>query len=444
MTTTPVQPIPNEIIAQQQFDRAFTTTQGYILRGHKRNRVGIALLQFKQVEPAMLRTALEKVAQNLMSGTELNQERNSPNADVTVWAMGLTWPGYQAIGLQDPNVFNSEFRDGFANRVRAVTGRGREDWNSEQWPSKTPYHAVVIVAAGINDDVKKGERLLGQAKEKIQESFENLSTVTWLHGNLNREADGRLKENFGFADGVSQPRLTANVASPQSIAADPFNASASLRLALIEEPYPGGDKPEYGSYLALLKIEQHIGEFTKAAQEFTSQLGLTSDPQCVAAKQLIIGRKINGQSLIPGAGLNDFDATASGDVWPYACHSRKMNPRTDEAKARRIVRRSCLYKEEDRVGVLFQSFQSSFREQFEFLFSNWANNPDQPHKSCGVDPLVGYDPSGSQQQWPNGKGGKVSVAIRGLTTVRGGEYFYFPSIPSLQHLNDTFKRLNAR
>jgi hypothetical protein len=129
-----------------------------------------------------------------------------------------------------------------------------------------------------------------------------------------------------------------------------------------------------------------------------------------------------------------------------------MNFREKGQEHHRIVRRSAMYEYKDgasrRVGIYFQSFQANLEGQFEFLLRRWANFRSHPELRCGVDPLVGVDPTSHPQQWPklqqqNAPGTipqPVGVSISGLTTIRGGEYFYFPSVPFLHNIGDRVKK----
>jgi deferrochelatase/peroxidase EfeB len=111
-----------------------------------------------------------------------------------------------------------------------------------------------------------------------------------------------------------------------------------------------------------------------------------------------------------------------------------MNPRKDP-HARTILRRGVSYQNEDgEKGMLFQCFQSSLQDQFEFLMHNWANTASHPQAGAGRDPLIGA-PSGPAQPWPAKYASARPLSISGLTTVHGGEYFYFPSIPSLREFS---------
>lgn len=94
-----------------------------------------------------------------------------------------------------------------------------------------------------------------------------------------------------------------------------------------------------------------------------------------------------------------------------------MNPRNGKEPNTRIFRQGIPHEEGEEKGLLFQSFQAFLDAQFELLLKGWALNQHHPRQNAGVDPIVSTP----------------------LTTIRGGEYFYFPSIPGPQAL---FERKN--
>jgi deferrochelatase/peroxidase EfeB len=110
---------------------------------------------------------------------------------------------------------------------------------------------------------------------------------------------------------------------------------------------------------------------------------------------------------------------------------RKMNPRKEGSKVRRIARRSTLYEEPDARGTLFQCYQSDLQMQFEHLME-WSFSNNRFEHGAGMDPLLGSKFTQSQK-WPVNPGGTFAqCSISSLVTIRGGEYFYVPSLPFLR------------
>jgi len=440
--------------------------------GHGRDHVWHALLRFRAgADPEKLRQELQRIANDRDANdgtaptptTDLVDEEKRRDGNLVVAALGFTWRGYQQMGFVDcKDRFSLEFQQGFASRSQDITGRGMEEWDTDQWDPRNGYHALLILAAGREKDGKPiGEALLKERKEKISDILRDVADITWLKGKILRKQMGKANEamlahkpieHFGFTDGVSQPELLTwgevkEVATPLRNSC--WVRGAAPSLVLIREPIcREQEQSEFGSYMAFLNIEQHVDLFNQAAQALAEKLGI----DVVEAKELIIGRKQNGEPLAcaAGADVNDFDhkTDATGAKWPFACHTRKMNSRQPGQEHHRIVRRGVTYTDGKLQGTYFQCFQADLQEQFEFLFKRWGNFRSQPQKGCGVDPLVGVDPN-HPQQWPKPgvKNGDVpettGFTISQLTTIRGGEYFYFPSIPFLENIEDRWNSRNS-
>lgn len=147
-----------------------------------------------------------------------------------------------------------------------------------------------------------------------------------------------------------------------------------------------------------------------------------------------------------------------GLVCPHVAHIRKANPRdlpTDtggqnDTLTRLILRRGIPFgppvsnpfspTHEDLArerGLMFVSYQSSIKNQFEFLLNHWANVDDQP-QSGGMDPLLGqrFDASGENRRVilipdVNGSLGQAEANATWITPTGGG-YFFAPSISALR------------
>jgi Dyp-type peroxidase family len=421
-------------------------TQGYIMVGHGRDHVWHALIRFRTgADPDTVRNAVKGIvdASQPTPTTKLVSQDKTDKSEMVVSALGFTWPGYKRMGFADrADEFSLEFQQGFASRSQDVTGRGSEAWDSDQWDPHNGYHALLILAAnsGVN-----GESLL-QARQRINAALGNVADATWLKGEIPRRTNGKNSSTraiFGFKDGVSQPVLLTDPAWPASAGTTSvWDPRAAPSLVLIQEPIPGMDRQkEFGSYMAFLDIEVNGKAFKEAARGLSQKLGVSNSE----AQELIIGRRLDGKQLIDTRkDDNDFvaDTDETGALWPFPCHTRKMNSRQPGQEHHRIVRRGVAYKDGSRVGLYFQCFQASLQEQFEFLLKHWANFRSQPGEGCGVDPLMGVDPN-HPQQWPKPNGAhleKVNFSISNLTTIHGGEYFYFPSIPFLENIEAAHKK----
>jgi deferrochelatase/peroxidase EfeB len=84
-------------------------------------------------------------------------------------------------------------------------------------------------------------------------------------------------------------------------------------------------------------------------------------------------------------------------------------------------------------------FQSNIARQFGFMQKSWANNVNFVQPATGLDPVIGQKAASEPpvaQQWPLywGQQGKKAIDFGGFVTMKGGEFFFAPSIPFLRHL----------
>ena len=256
-----------------------------------------------------------------------------------------------------------------------------------------------------------------------------------VRGPSNGNDCGPPLEHFGFSDGLSQPVIFPNDPDARSGSwQSKHNPEISLSQVLVADPW----NDEFcGSCMSYMRIEQHRDAFDAAAQSVARTLsgpipGAMTTEEYAAA--LIIGRHKDGRPLINGgAHVNDFDRSTDvdGKVWPCGSHTAKMNPRTlDRFDRRPLVRRGVRYETATEKGLIFQSFQPQWSGWFEDVLTHWAHNPDFPTAQAGRDPLM--TEGGQPVCFPTGN--PTSVTMASLTTIRGGEYFFFPSIPSIQSL----------
>jgi deferrochelatase/peroxidase EfeB len=155
---------------------------------------------------------------------------------------------------------------------------------------------------------------------------------------------------------------------------------------------------------------------------------------------------------------NDFDysADANGGKCPFHAHIRKSNPRGSSPgglafdKSVQMARRGITYgarlqdpdtkelvdQPNDGVGLLFMSYQASIEQQFHFMQTAWVNNENFPKANIGVDPIIGQR-GALGQHWPPTYGsdaGAIQKLFSGFVTLKGGEYFFAPSIAGLRKL----------
>ena len=175
---------------------------------------------------------------------------------------------------------------------------------------------------------------------------------------------------------------------------------------------------------------------------------------------------IDGQDMVANEikQLNNFNYSADqlAGRCPFHSHIRKVNPRGESReninteRKHAIVRRGIVYDKRPLntstnmppdelpskdVGLLFMSFQASIANQFEFIQQIWASDSSFPKDNVGRDSIIGQGnfPDGLQK-YPTEYGNPNSISgakgFGNFVTLKGGEYFFAPSMSFLLNLND--------
>lgn len=233
-----------------------------------------------------------------------------------------------------------------------------------------------------------------------------------------------------------------------------------------------------GSYLVFRRLAQDVPAFNSHVASLAATHGMHSD--LMGAK--LVGRYKSGcpvearafqpspfvpsptdpEKFQPGLADSDtlnnnfeFGDDADGAVCPLASHIRKTYPRDEATPAgqpdsesntqtHRLLRRGIPFGGSfgasknggvnDSRGLIFQCYQKSIEDQFEFVQAAWVNNPNFPPGAVGgitgEDPIIAQSASGPFQFAPATAAGPVKHFV----TTTGGEYFFAPSIDALQKL----------
>lgn len=308
---------------------------------------------------------------------------------------------------------------------------------------------------------------------------------------------GIVVEHFGYADGVSQPIfLKKQYEREKSTRGVSFwDPAAPLKLVLVPDPFGQKIGVSFGSFLVFRKLEQNVRGFKAAEAKLGEALGLPRElTGAMAVGRYEDGSPI---VLQPGDGAwanpqkpaipNDFNykGDSLGLVCPFHAHIRKSNPRLEsvglfakskeEELGHRIARRGITYGgplstsdplenlPTQGVGLLFMCYQSDISEQFEFIQRFWCNNPIflEPGSQTRInpnydltgldavmgqkqgeqaDPVIGQAPK-PPQNWPQAWGKPTTkpnippeFQFGQFVTLKGGEYFFSPSISFLRNL----------
>jgi Dyp-type peroxidase family len=328
------------------------------------------------------------------------------------------------------------FQQGMAARAHILGDSG--DWAPPQWQGmlgNSNVH-IVIAAYGMSHDVESYWRdvvTCVHEDEKVDGTADFLGCRT-IHRELGErsEHDGYLVEPFGFRDGIGQPLIEgvdeATSAREIPIAPGEFilgypDVDGNDQIA---EKTVGPSLRQLclnGTYMVFRKIEQDVAAFNEA----TCNGDLASR---------LFGRKKNGRSLVDPTSQEDLDDfnykhDPDGNYCPFGSHVRRLNPRNEEVRRHRIIRRGIPYKNDDRTqGMLFVCLNARIDSQFEFLQSEWAEKGDFLGSFTDArDPVIG---GGALFFDASSRGSPV--VLKSFVRVRGGEYLFIPGIGALHSI----------
>lgn len=146
--------------------------------------------------------------------------------------------------------------------------------------------------------------------------------------------------------------------------------------------------------------------------------------------------------------INDF--VYDNQICPISAHIRKTNireilgnnDRDPRAKRTRIIRKGITYgpdyKEHETDGstrgLLFVCYQGAIEDGFENMQSSWSNNITFRSGTPGHDPIIGQTPSGILTTEITDTNGEIAgnVEFPQLVTLKGGGYFFAPSMQALR------------
>lgn len=372
--------------------------------------------------------------------------------------VAFPWNGLKALGVEEASLatFPEEFRQGMAARAQIIGTTGAN--HPDHWVGELASPALHAVAILFARDVAERER----CKQEHGRYLSGIRGVDLL-SSLDLEGIppfGSAHEHFGYRDRLSQFAIEGTGDQAQPGSGPPVKAGEFF-LGYPDEsgsqaPLPQPERlSRNGSYLAYLRIEEHVGAF----RDFLRQQADTREGQELIAAKLM-GRWRSGAPLVLapqkddtalGADMqrtNDFNY-GTMDPYGYACpvgsHIRRMNPRdtTENVERRKMIRRGGTYgpplpedAPEDGVerGIAAFIGCASLVRQFEFAMNVWANDPKFEDLGNERDPFVGTQDGTFDMTIPRRPIRKKIVGLPAFTTIRGGAYFFLPGIRALRFL----------
>ncbi len=411
--------------------------------------------------------------------------------------IAFSFSGLEALGLPGKLLgqFPPAFREGMANRSEFIGDFGSDGPTNWQGYFGTAYIHAMIAVHWIPDS-----RSDCWSEEQCQQHWHAIDDV-WRflvdpisgapagshclameQAHVIREG-GKIKEHFGFTDGISQPYVNDGVTCRsgggkkterngewQPLAAGEFLLGYCDELQLnhkrtanneivpdtliprdMENPLDAAffELTLNGSYMVYRKLEQDVAGFRKAC----------GDGEHGSLAEKMVGRRYDGTPLsFPEYGdkYNEFDY---GDEeqksrCPFTSHVRRANPRLSLAEGpedgtqlvdqHRIIRRGISYgnyipmnsntdshqnMNESSRGIHFICYNARIDSQFEFIQKHWLNSSDfMASASPVVDPICGnrhQDPLG---MFAARADEEPVFGLQQYVHVKGGEYFFTPGL----------------
>jgi Dyp-type peroxidase family len=314
--------------------------------------------------------------------------------------------------------------------------------------------------SAYSDTQEKFQRALAIAREQY-EGFKGVAVI----GRQDFGLQPGDRNSLGYKDGIDQPPIEGDVAplpgqgrpikAGEFILGYPGEAGASL-------PMPQPDiLGRNGTYIGFRKYQSRVGAFNR----FLHENGNTEEERELLAAKLV-GRWRSGAPLVlapdkdnPEIGAdpkrnNNFDyaSDAQGRKIPFGAHIRRMNPRDTQltrltdVNIHRLIRRGASYgrpyseeelsieADETPRGAIFLFMSAKAMATMEFLQQEWINDGDFINANGERDPIIGRQEEGATFTVPKEPVRKRYHGIDTFNVLKGGEYFFMPSLSALHWL----------
>jgi len=463
--------------------------QGYIIRGYARMSYSRFVLLHVPREHHDAHRWIASIADGITTAAHISKKQDIPPTCLNI---ALTAVGLKALGLQKENVdsFNLEFREGMVtpHRKRLLGDFDDSDPSKWDWGSteKQAVHIILMIFGKDKDTCL-------EYFDKLRSDYisNGLQEVLQLDG----QTLPKNKEHFGFRDGISQPVIIGSgrigpdnnmikagefilgYENEYGVFPDtPLVRKEQGNMNLLSSDAGGSgykDLGRNGSFLVLRQMEQDVEAFWDFMNEKTKNPdGSVNVDESAKLAAKMMGRWPSGAPITkypdkdPGVLSDDDDFgyhqnDPDGLKCPHGSHLRRCNPRDsfednsakeslELSNRHRIIRRARLYgqpyvgspldrKPEGKVGLLFNCFNADISRQFELIQYTWANSTKVKQLYNDPDPIIGTRQSAHDglpqnftiQACPVNK---TVTGLKRFVTIKGGGYFFFPSITAIRYL----------
>ena len=406
-------------------------------------------------DPAAGRELLRRLAPHVASAAEWWQAAGP-------WiSVAISYAGLVALGVPDDSLesFPEAFRAGMAARSGPLLDYGEND--PQHWEAPFGSGQIHIGVSVFSDSEAAWHRTMDMARGQYQ-GFPGLTVL--LEQDFGAQPGDR--NPLGYKDSIGQPAIEGSGVDALPGQGPPIKAGEFILgypgEAGVPLPMP---QPEAlgrnGTFAGLRKYQSRVGAFNRFLREHAQ-----SEPEREMLAAKLMGRWRSGAPLTlapaeddPDLGAdprrnNDFSYAGDPDgrQVPLGSHMRRMNPRDTElailtdVSVHRIIRRSTGYgapydpaatsEHDDEIprGLYFIFLSAKAMATLEFLQQEWINNGNFMSLGTERDPSVGLQESGATFTIPQRPVRRRIHGIETFNVLRGGEYFFLPSLSALRWL----------
>jgi Dyp-type peroxidase family len=444
-----------------------TDIQGFVLRGYNLPVARFLFLQFESA--ARARSLIGRLLSHVTTGQRWDGAKPQSTMNIAFTHRGLVH-----LELPDATLlsFPVEFQQGMKHRAEILGDGGKnspQHWD-EVW-REGHAHAWI----GINGLTPEALEVRCSA---ILTAIEETGGATVL-GSQNAAAqmtDGKpnTKEHFGYTDGFGNPDYVGVERNSQpgqgKLLADGSWAPLATGELLLGYADEAGELPvapvphllaSNGTFMVYRKLHQNLATFRDYLETQAATYG--GGKEKLAAK--FVGRWRDGTPIELSPDSPDpsivhdpqrstnftYGADTGGTRCPMGAHVRRVHPRDafgfngQLINRRRITRRGLPYgrfaaenepvSDAEERGVIFMALNASLSRQFEFVQQQWVQYGNDAHLGNDKDMLMGNH------------GGRGRFVVQGdlsptnppfvcgnlpdFVELRGGDYFFLPSITAL-------------
>jgi Dyp-type peroxidase family len=391
-------------------------------------------------------------------GLETQIKEDPFEKDVTAEPMGSFGPFKD--GLKGSQSYSEYLGDIF----ESAPEKWDEPYKLKPDGTSTQIDALFIIAADQEDDLSL------YTSDTISEATNIGTSVVGMEvGRALTDEQGKQVEHFGFRDGISQPLIVGIDMSEKPRTWDWFYPEDFVLFGL----NGGLSWANNGSFLVFRKLEQDVKAFWSFMRDQCMNTGIVERPEDLAA--IMTGRWRSGAPLA----AHDFDPInpdgddenrfmylmnregairyndPNGDRTATFAHIRWANPRdwsrtgsktsshfiVKQNKENRILRRGIPYGppwvqdfepkgSKEKVhsrGLLFVCYQRDIEKQYAFIQHQLSVDDSFPEsgKNQKIMDMLRNEPRGY-----------IRKGLDLWVTVKGGEFFFSPSLSVLKDLKD--------